>query len=148
MIEEDKKPKKGFDMQKALIAVSAMSNTVIDTISFKRPEESQEDDREEYWEEKEAREASESSDDGELVPSEGNKKELKNFDFLFNHTTMLLRGKLFRKKLKWLIILLGNVKVFTFNRQNKMSFENPRPKVVPVKEDDDELQDEIKSEDY
>lgn len=116
--------------------------------NFRRPEESQEDDREEYWEEKEAREASESSDDGELVPSDRNKKELKNFDFLFNHTTMLLRGKLFRKKLKWLVILLGNVKVFSYQRQNKMSFVIPKPKVVPIKEDDDELQVDINSEDY
>ena len=131
-------------------ALNAVINTSMVMGSFRRPEESQEDDREEYWEEKEAREASDSSDDGELVPSETFKKELKNFDFLFNRTNMLLRGKLFRRKLKWLIILLGNVKIVSYQRQNKMSFVNeikPRAIVQPIK-DEDELQEDLNSDDY
>ena len=63
---------------------------------------------------------------------------------------MLLRGKLFRKKLKWLIILLGNVKIFSYQRKNMMSFDaqsKPIVKAAPAK-DEDELVMDIKSEDY
>ena len=55
----------------ALSTVANISGSVAG--KFKRPEESQDDDRDEFWEEKEAREASESSDDGQLEPSEDHK---------------------------------------------------------------------------
>ena len=66
-------------------AMNAVANVSVSVTHFRRPEESQDDDREEFWEEKEAREADDSSDEGEIEPSEEHKKELKSFEFLFNH---------------------------------------------------------------
>lgn len=66
-------------------------------------------DREDDIDEKKAMNASDSSDT-DFVPSEENKADLQNFKFLFSRASYAQKGKLFRRKLKWLLCLLAVVK--------------------------------------